>query len=127
MRLAKEDKGLAVLEWLEVGPQTFRQLVTMTGLKPGQTRQGIDWLRDYDPNCLVTFQEGMTWYYKLAEDAIEVRVYTHGRAKTLYRMALRLERMVTIAVQKWPEDRVLKAMARHLTRMREDVEEVNES
>lgn len=123
MRLTKEDKALAVLEWLEIGPQTLHQLITMTGLTSSQVRQGIDWLRDYDPNCIVTYQRGMTWFYKLAEDADEVRTYVHGRSRTLYRMALRLERMVTIAVQKWPENRTLKVMARHLTRMREDVEE----
>ena len=123
MRLTKEDKALAVLEWLEIGPQTLDQMVTMTGLSRSQVRAGIDWLRDYDPNCLVTFQKGTIWYYKLAEDADEVRAYVHGRSRTLYRMALRLERMVTIAVQKWPESRTLKVMARHLTRMREDVEE----
>lgn len=126
MRLTKEQKALAVLEWLEIGPQSMQQLVTMTSLKRGQVRQGIDWLRDYDPSCLVTYQEGPTWFYKLAEDADEVRQHIHTRARTLYRMALRLERMVTIGVQKWPEDKVLRIMALHLTRMREEIELTDE-
>lgn len=126
MRLSKELKAFAVLEWLDLQPQTMQQLMRMTGFNRAQVRQALDWLRDYDPNCLVSYRDGMTWYYKLAEDADEVRLYVHGRSKTLYRMALRLERMVTMAVQKWPEDRTLKVMARHLTRMREDVDDIRE-
>src|SRR5512143_3571139 len=119
MRLSKEQKGLAVLEWLEVGPQTLERLVRMTQLKAGQVRDGIDWLRDYDLNCLVVYHVGTDYFYKLATEAEEVRAHIHHRSRTLYKMALRLERMVTVAVTKWPEDKVLRVMARHLTRMRE--------
>jgi hypothetical protein len=122
MRLSKEQKAEKVLEWLEVGPQTMDQLVTLSGMRRGAVRQGIDWLRDYDPNCIVTLREGAIYLYKLAEEAEEVRTHIHGRAKTLYKMALRLERMITIAVVKWPESKMLRIMALHLTRMREEVE-----
>lgn len=122
MRLTKEQKALAVLEWLDAGPQTMESLVTMTQMKHRQVRQGIDWLRDYDPNCIVTYREGNSYFYKLAETAEEVRLHIHGRAKTLYRMGIRLERMVTIAAAKWPEGKVLRIMALHLTRMREEIE-----
>lgn len=74
----------------------------------------------------MTYREGSTTYYKLAEEAEEVRSYVHGRAKTLFRMALRLERMVTIARVSWPEDGVLKVMAKQLTRLREDVDELED-
>ena len=125
--MTREEKGLAVLEWLEVGPQTARQLMTMAQLNYAGIRQGLGWLRDYDPNCLVSYHEGTTWFYKLAEDGREIRTYVHMRSRTLYRMALRLERMVTIAAERWPKDKRLRVMARHLTRMREDVEEVEET
>ena len=127
MKMTKQLKGFAVLEWLSVGAQSMKQLVTMTGMNYGKVRDGIDWLRDYDPNCIVSYRIGRTWYYKLAEEADEIREYVHGRSKTLYKMALRLERMVTLAYAKWPEDYTLRVMTKHLSRMREDVEDVRTS
>jgi hypothetical protein len=120
--MTKEQKGLAVLEWLIVGPQTFAQLMALTQMRRAAVRQGIDWLRDFDPNCLIVQRNGTQHAYKLAEEADEVRGYIHGRSRTLYRMALRLERMVNNALASWPEDRVLDVMERHLRHMREDVE-----
>lgn len=126
MRLTKEQKAEKVLEWLEVGRQTFEQLVRLTGMKDRQIRDGIDWLRDYDPNCLVIERDGTTQFYKLAENADEVREHIHYRSKSLYKMALRLERMVVNARKVWADDRILRVMEKHLHRLREDVEEARE-
>jgi hypothetical protein len=123
----KEEKAEQVLDWLAVSPQTSAQLMTMTQMTHSAVHQGIAWLRDYDPNCVVGFWEGGEFYYKLAANAEDVRGYVHNRSKMLYRMAVRLETMVRNAIEKWPENRQLRIMARHLARMREDVEEEREA
>lgn len=126
MRMTKEQKGIKVLEWLEAGPQTFEQLLTLTQMRRVQVREGIEWLRDYDPNCLIVLRDGNRHSYKLAAEADEVREYLHARSRVLYRMALRLERMVVNARKLWPDDRILRVMEKHLHRLREDVEEARE-
>lgn len=106
------------------GRREMRDLVTLTGLPRTGVQQGEEWLRDYDPHALVIQREGRHYWHKLAENADEVAEHISFRAKSLYRMALRLERMVDNARKLWPSSRLLRIMHRHLTRMREDVEEL---
>jgi hypothetical protein len=106
------------------GRREMRELMTLTGLPRKGVCAGEEWLRDYDPNAFVIEREGGHYYHKLAESADEVAEHVAFRAKSLYRMALRLERMVDNARKLWPESKLLKIMHRHLTRMREDVEEL---
>ena len=102
----------------------MRDLVRQTGLPRAGVQAGEEWIRDYDPNALIIQREGRHYFHKLAESADEVTEHISFRAKTLYRMALRLGRMVENALVMWPESKLLKIMHRHLTRMREDVEEL---
>lgn len=124
MRVSKEQKGLLVLDSLTTGRRTFEQLVGETSLPAPMVRQGIDWIRDYDPGALVTTREGKTCFYKLAENADEVAEHVNLRFRSLYRAALRLEKMTANALAKWPESKLLRIMHRHLARMREDIEEL---
>lgn len=119
-----EDKGFRVLESLMRGDKIFDDLVRETRMNERQVRQGIAWLRDYDPGCLVVQRHGTFYHYRLAQDAAEVADYHHGRCHILLRMATRLGKMVSNAVDKWPDDRYLRTMDRHLTRLREDLEDI---
>jgi hypothetical protein len=123
-RISKEAKGLAVLDALLSGRKTMDELVARTGLPHPAVRQGEDWLRDYDPNALIIQREGRVYFHKLAETSDEVTEHVSFRSKSLYRMAVRLERMVDNARAFWPDDRLLRILHRHLTRMREDVEDL---
>lgn len=99
-------------------------LMRITGLPRRGVVAGEEWIRDYDTNALVIQREGKQYFHKLAENADEVAEHVAFRAKALYRMALRLERMVDNARKLWPNNKLLRIMHRHLTRMREDVEEM---
>lgn len=123
-RITSESKGEAVLESLMRGDKIMDDLVRETRMDVGQVRQGIAWLRDYDPGCLIVQKHGQFYHYRLAQDATEVADYQAGRCRILLRMAMRLEKMVTNAVAKWPDDRYLRVLHRHLTRLREDIEEI---
>jgi hypothetical protein len=122
-----EEKAEKVLDWLAISPQTSEQLVAMTQMSYSAVQDGIAWLRDYDPNCVVGYWDKANFHYKLAADAEDVRTYVHNRSKMLYRMAVRLETMVRNAIEKWPDNRQLRIMARHLARMREDIEEESDA
>lgn len=125
MRLTKEQKGLAVLDVLmDMDRENIYGLVTRTGMQRGKVRDGIDWIRDFAPSALVVKRVGNTYFYKLAEDDLEVAEHVGVRSKALYKMALRLERMTAVSLERWPTSPLLKIMHRHLTRMREDVEDL---
>jgi hypothetical protein len=123
-RISKEQKGLLVLDALMAERKTMDELVADTGLPHPAVRQGEEWLRDYDPNALVIQREGRRYFHKLAETVDEVTEHVSFRSRSLYRMAVRLERMVDNARSLWPEDRLLRVLHRHLSRMREDVEDL---
>jgi hypothetical protein len=122
--LTREQLGLQILAVLEFDRKRRDELVNETGFSRGQIQRGVEWIRDYDPNALVVQREGRRYFYKLAENADEVSEHISFRSKSLYRMALRLERMTANALVMWPESKLLKIMNRHLSRMREDVEEL---
>jgi len=122
--MTKEQKGLAVLDVLMDGRRTMQDLITRTHLPHKSVRHGIEWIRDWAPNALVVERERSTYYYKIPEDALEVAEHINHRAKGLYRTALRLERMTALALEQWPSNQLLKIMHRHLSRMREDVEDL---
>lgn len=125
MRLTKEQKGLAVLDVLmDVDRETLRGLISRTEMRRQKVKDGIEWIRDFAPNALVVQRSGGNYYYKIAEDDLEVAEHVAVRSKTLYKMALRLERMTAVSLERWPTSPLLKIMHRHLTRMREDVEDL---
>jgi hypothetical protein len=128
--LEKAEKVLEQLSTVEADgsahPQTSDQLVTMTQLSYSAVAQGIAFLRDYDPNCIIGYWAGGSFYYKLTEKAQEVQDYVHLRTKTLYRSGMRLERMVKLALAQEEGNQALRAMARHLRNLREEVEFLKE-
>ena len=124
MKLTKEQKGIAVLDTLMDGEGTWVDLARSTSYTRGMVRDGINWIRDFAPNALIVKRRGREYLYKIADTDLEVAQHINERSKSLYKAALRLERMTAIALQRWPSSPILKIMNRHLGRMREDVEDL---
>lgn len=122
MRTTKEQKGLAVLDALMDGRKTWHDLARSTDYPRNKVKIGIEWIRDFAPHALIVQREGRKYFYKLADNDLEVAEHVDVRMQWLYKHALRLERMTAVAFEQWPESKLLRIMHRHLTRLREDVE-----
>jgi hypothetical protein len=125
-RVSKEDKGLAVLGAItDSGRATIYEIMGETGMKYEACHQGIGWLRDFDPGCLVGVWEGRDFYYSLADEATKVRDYQLIRYQGIQTMVKRLEKQVLNAYAEFPADRkVLKNIKRDTKRLREEIEEL---
>lgn len=78
--ICKEDKAALVLGALSVDRQSsLRALMAATGLSAAAVHQGLRYLREVRPQCVVTYKKGPASYYKLAEDAPEVGDYARRR------------------------------------------------
>lgn len=125
MRLTSEQKGLAVLDALmDVHEENMKGLMRRTDMPHRKVRDGINWIRDYAPNALIVKRRKGVYLYKIAEDEIEVGEHVSLRTKSLYRQALRLERMTAVSLDNWPNAPLLKILHRHLVRVREDAEAI---
>lgn len=121
-----EDKGLAVLgSILARDKATIYEMMADTKLKHEQCHQGIAWLRDFDPGCLVGGWEGRSFYYEVADEATKVRDYQLTRYTGIATMVRRLEKQVLNAYAEFPADRkVLRNIKRDTKRLREEIEEL---
>lgn len=121
--MSKQQKGELVLEALLTGPSTLIDLQDLTGMDAARVRAGIEWCRDYAENEPVVYDHE-TKCYRIADRVEQVEEHGLRRARSLYKQALRLERIVTVAIRLFPGSNILRIMQRHMTRMREDVEEL---
>lgn len=120
--MTKEQKGELVLEALLTGPATLNELCHLTGMNAPRVRAGIDWLRDYAEYEPIVY-DAATHKYAIAEQPEQVEEHSARRIKSIYKQALRLERIIAVALRLWPDSRILRVMHKHLKRMREDIQD----
>lgn len=116
--LSNEEKAAAIFGCLSVDREvSLSELLSKTGLTPSQIHEGMRYLREVKPQCVVTYRRGPGSCYKLAEDAPEVRDYALRRMRLWRSQVTVMHAEMRAAMQLLPGGDALKVkkMAEVLT------------
>jgi hypothetical protein len=108
--------------------RTMDELMSGTGLTYWQVRKTLDVIRDLlmaeHDRALIVRRDGHAYRYAIPRDIDEGITYIDWRLLSLRTQARRLESTALALGNQFGLDRVSRIYIRHLTRLREDIEDI---